>query len=140
MSTIVATNINTDALVGNTSANAITVRGEGSATTSLQQGLAKVFLDYDQDGTVAIDKSFNVSTVTDNEEGKYTQNWTNPMDSANYAVVGMRRGYHLIEDTDSNSKLSTSIKIRSWYVSSTAGGRTNQDSSSNMTILNGDLA
>ena len=139
MSTVVATNINTDALVGNTSANAITVRGEGSATTSLQQGLSKVFLDYNQSSN-AIDDSFNVSSVTDNEEGKYTQTWTNSMGSANYAIVGMRRGYHLIQDTDSNTKLSTSIKIRSWYVSSTAGGRTNQDSSSNMTILNGDLA
>ena len=35
--------LNVDALVGNTSANAITVRGEGSATTSLQQGLAKAW-------------------------------------------------------------------------------------------------
>ena len=33
--------LNVDALVGVSSANAITVRGEGSATTSLQQGLAK---------------------------------------------------------------------------------------------------
>ena len=139
MSTINATNIVADALVGNASANAITVRGEGSATTSLQQGLSKVFLDYNQSSN-AIDDSFNVSSVTDNEEGKYTQNWTNSMGSANYAIVGMRRGYHLIQDTDSNSKLSTSIKIRSWYVSSTAGGRTNQDSGSNMTTLHGDLA
>ena len=97
-------------------------------------------IDIQSEENVVIDDSFNVSSVTDNEEGKYTQNWTNSMGSANYAIVGMRRGYHLIQDTDSNSKLSTSIKIRSWYVSSTAGGRTNQDSSSNMTILNGDLA
>ena len=112
----------------------------GGAVTLTNQSAAKAFLDYCQSGTVAIDNSFNVSSVTDNETGKYTQNWTNSMDSANYAIVGMRRGYHLIEDTDNNIKLSGSIKIRSWYVSSTAGGRTNHDSSSNMSILHGDLA
>ena len=47
MSTVVATNINTDALVGNTSANSITVRGEGSATTVLNQGLVKVWVNFD---------------------------------------------------------------------------------------------
>ena len=52
MSTVVATNINTDALVGNTSANAITVRGEGSATTSLQQGLCKLSVKYNMSGVI----------------------------------------------------------------------------------------
>ena len=52
MSTVVATNINTDALVGNTSATSITVRGEGSATTVLNQGLIKVWHHGSQDGTL----------------------------------------------------------------------------------------
>ena len=60
-----------DNLKGSTTGGSINVLGEGtSATTNLQQGLAKVFLDYDQSSD-AIDKSFNVSTVTDNEEGKF---------------------------------------------------------------------
>ena len=46
--------LNVDALVGVSSANAITVRGEGSATTSLQQGLAKSWCNWNGIGTIAI--------------------------------------------------------------------------------------
>ena len=70
MSTVVATNINTDALVGNTSANAITVRGEGSATTSLQQGLAKAWVNYNQSTPATVD-SFSISSVTDSTTGEF---------------------------------------------------------------------
>ena len=77
MSTINATNIVADALVGNTSANAITVRGEGSATTSLQQGLAKVWCRWSlSDQSSAID-SFNVASITDTGTGEGNINTTN---------------------------------------------------------------
>ena len=56
--------LNVDALVGNTSANAITVRGEGTATTSLQQGLSKVFASYGGSSQATMD-SFNVASITD---------------------------------------------------------------------------
>ena len=46
MSTVVATTINTDAFVGNTSANTIIVRGEGTATTVLNQGLVKHWVKF----------------------------------------------------------------------------------------------
>ena len=60
--------LNVDALVGNTSANAITVRGEGTATTSLQQGLAKAWghLNY---STGSFADSFNNSSATDFQAG-----------------------------------------------------------------------
>lgn len=74
MSTVVATNINTDALVGNTSANAITVRGEGSATTSLQQGLAKAWVNFQGTDTFAVNDSFNVASCDDNGTGDYDIN------------------------------------------------------------------
>ena len=85
MSTVVATNINTDTLVGNTSANAITVRGEGSATTSLQQGLAKFWSNWDGESTVATRDSFNQSGLTDNGTGDYTTAFTNNMSNNDYA-------------------------------------------------------
>ena len=47
--------LNVDALVGNTSANAITVRGEGSATTSLQQGLCKLVVFVPPSPTTSIE-------------------------------------------------------------------------------------
>ena len=61
--------LNVDALVGNTSANAITVRGEGSATTSLQQGLCKAWAQIEGDITGYFD-SFNTSSLTDVSAGR----------------------------------------------------------------------
>ena len=81
--------LNVDALVGNTSANAITVRGEGTATTSLQQGLCKSFLAYKGISTNAIYDSNNIASVTDVATGKQTPNFTNNFNSANnYATTG----------------------------------------------------
>ena len=77
--------LNVDALVGNTSANAITVRGEGTATTSLQQGLVKIWVDLDGTGTIAIDDSLNCASATDNNTGDYTVTYTNNMASATYS-------------------------------------------------------
>ena len=80
--------LNVDALVGNTSANAITVRGEGTATTSLQQGLAKCWINFEGDGTIATSDSFNVSGITDRTTGQYTVNINNDMNNGNYSVTG----------------------------------------------------
>ena len=91
--------LNVDALVGNTSANAITVRGEGTATTSLQQGLAKSFLAYKGISTNAIYDSNNIASVTDVATGKQTPNFTNNFNSANnYATTGFGQAH----DTDTN--------------------------------------
>ena len=84
--------LNVDALVGNTSANAITVRGEGTATTSLQQGLLKNWCKFDGTGTVAIDDSFNTTSLTDNSSGNYTITIANDMGNANYSVSGSNVG------------------------------------------------
>tara|TARA_R110002074_G_scaffold377075_1_gene554407 strand:+ start:236 stop:667 length:432 start_codon:yes stop_codon:yes gene_type:complete len=80
--------LNVDALVGNTSANAITVRGEGTATTSLQQGLAKCWVHFDaEDQTLAIDDSLNVTSVTDSATGKYIIVIANDMANATYSLT-----------------------------------------------------
>ena len=87
--------LNVDALVGVSSANAITVRGEGTATTSLQQGLAKMFCNFDGTVTNADERdSFNVSSTDDDTTGEYGINYTNNMANTNYAgiVVGKQDG------------------------------------------------
>ena len=88
MSTIVATNINADALVGNASATSITVRGEGSATTLLNQGLCKVWCSINQDssGHPAYD-SFNVSGTADGGTGQTVISFTSNMGNDDYADV-----------------------------------------------------
>ena len=76
--------LNVDALVGVSSANAITVRGEGSATTSLQQGLAKAWGTVDNQATV---DAFNNSSDTDAAAGQFEHNFTNYFAAANYSSV-----------------------------------------------------
>ena len=80
--------LNVDALVGNTSANAITVRGEGTATTSLQQGLAKAWLNMNGTGTVAIRDSFNIASITDNGTGDHTGTFTTAMNNDDFVCSG----------------------------------------------------
>ena len=79
--------LNVDALVGNTSANAITVRGEGSATTSLQQGLVKAWFNLNS-ATPALRDSFNIGSITDEATGRYEGNFSTAMSNGNYSVYG----------------------------------------------------
>jgi hypothetical protein len=95
MSTIVTDTITgkstaTTVTIGSTpvvsaSANSMTIRGEGSNQTSIQQGLCKWWIKYNQD-TPATEDSFNVSSLSDEEAGKSKPVYTNNMSSANYCV------------------------------------------------------
>ena len=85
--------LNVDALVGNTSANAITVRGEGTATTNLQGGLAKAHMTYDMSGTVEIVHGFNLTSAVDVAQGKFGCSFINNMATATeYAAAGICKG------------------------------------------------
>ena len=85
--------IRVDKISGKTSANAVTVTGEnGSTQTSLQQGLAKAWNNFNGTGTVAIRESFNVSSLTDNATAEQSSSLTNSMSNANYAGGGMSSG------------------------------------------------
>ena len=76
-----------DNLKGSTTGGSINVLGEGtSATTNLQQGLCKGWMNLDGSGTIAIQDSFNVSGVTDVNTGNYTHTHTNAMNNALYSV------------------------------------------------------
>ena len=82
-----ASTLKINTLTGVTTAGSIAVTGEGnSTTTNLQQGLCKGWMNLDGTGTIAIQDSFNVSGVTDNGTGEYTQTHTNAMNNALYSV------------------------------------------------------
>lgn len=79
-----------DALQGVTSAGDITVTSEGgSATQSLQQGLAKMWCIFNGTGTVAILDSINSASLTDGGTGNYDVNYTNAFSSADNYVSAM---------------------------------------------------
>ena len=77
--------LNVDALVGNSSANAITVRGEGTATTSLQQGLLKHWVNFDM-ADEEVNDSFNNTTINDVGGGDYTVTIASNFANALYAI------------------------------------------------------
>ena len=63
-----------DNLKGSTTGGSISVLGEGtSATTNLQQGLCKAWVNFDGSASGAASRdSFNLSAMTDNGTGDYT--------------------------------------------------------------------
>jgi len=68
------------------SANSLTIRGEGSNQTSIQQGLCKCWIKFDGSaGSIAAADSFNSSGLTDNGSGDYTIAFNNDFGNANYA-------------------------------------------------------
>ena len=78
--------LNVDTIKGKTTEGSISVQGEGSATTNLQQGLIKFWINMDGQSTISTRDSLNISGVTDVGEGQYTPAYTNVMGNANYSI------------------------------------------------------
>ena len=68
------------------SANSMTIRGEGTAQTSIQQGLCKVWYNISSNFATTND-SFNITSITDNATGEHNGNFTNNMSSVNYGAL-----------------------------------------------------
>ena len=133
--------LNVDTIKGQTAETSITIQGEGSATTNLQQGLVKVWLHYDQKGdsgsTQALD-SFNVGSITDSAAGQYEVNVTNNFNNAFHATeaICIESGTQALFSSGPESNSSTSMIDMLSY---TAGGSlADGDSATNITC--GDLA
>ena len=86
------TNIGSTPLVS-ASANSMTIRGEGSATTNIQQGLAKAWCHWTQVSTQTIRDSFNVSGITDTGTGKTTLSINNDMSNDDWAGSMYQNGH-----------------------------------------------
>ena len=65
------------------SANSLTIRGEGSNQTSVQQGLAKFWGYKVSDGSSLAD-SLNLGSITDTSTGIFSLNFSNNMGNATY--------------------------------------------------------
>ena len=113
-----------DTLTGVTTAGSISVTGEGnSTTTNLQQGLAKVWANWNGTGTVAIRDSFNTASITDNGTGDYTTNVSNAMANANYcftALGGDTSGSLSVRIENASNRTTTTIDLISYNTSNAA--------------------
>jgi len=77
-----------DTIKGKTTAGSVTVQGENTATTNLQQGLLKAWANLDGSSTVGVNDSFNTTGITDNGTGNYTVTIANDLANGNGAMSG----------------------------------------------------
>ena len=100
-----------DTIKGKTTAGSIVVTSEGTnVTTNLQQGLCKVWAQTDGTGTVSNRDSLNITTLTDNGTGDYTQTFTNAMSNNDYSPVGMAAGSNHSAFYNEANTLTTSFR------------------------------
>ena len=91
LDTITGKSTSTTITIGSTpvvsaSATSMTIRGEGSAQTSIQQGLAKQWSRVSGAG-MSVSDSFNTSSVTDSATGKAAPVFTSNMGGTVYNTV-----------------------------------------------------
>ena len=106
-----------------------------------KQSAAKAFVRYDANTSLSVNKSFNVSSVTDNSTGFQTPNFTNAFSDAVYIVtVG-------VNDVDASSSFyalnphtyaTGAVGLDSWK--QTGGTTTQIDVNRNHVSVHGDLA
>ena len=79
--------LNVDTIKGKTTEGSISIQGEGSKTTNLQQGLAKAWANFNETDSTIRD-NLNVASLTDNGTGYFTVTLTNVMNNDDYSRVG----------------------------------------------------
>ena len=128
-------------LTGVTTAGSIAVTGEGkSTTTNLQQGLAKVWGNYN--ASQALQDSFNTASITDVATGDHTINFSNNMGNANYAMGSTGSngsGAAATSYTMTAGDLATD-RVQVDVFLPTASGMAKGDRSTNLYMITGDLA
>ena len=121
------------------SANSLTIRGEGSAQTSVQQGLLKAWSNLDG-SSFGLNDSFNLGSATDDGSGDYGLNFTNNMANTNYSGGGLgghdAGSYTRIQTVDHDHGLTTAqFQINTQDTNGTAA-----DMEPTLTVVAGDLA
>ena len=136
--------IKTNTLTGTTSAGSILVTGEGgSNTTNLQQGLCKCWIQFagsslSGTGTTGVDDSFNLTSITDDDTGRYTVNINNDMNNNDYAVHStIAQSTSAIGDYITNI---ASLATGSVQVGAATRGGEYGDSAVHSVTIHGDLA
>ena len=92
---------------------------ESTEVTNVVNGSAKAWVNFKGTGTVAIRRSFNVNSITDNGTGNYTVNFTTSMVDANYcSVFGNEGGFDVNRYQSDGTKGTGTYQVRSGYQTS----------------------
>ena len=127
-----ASELKVNKLTGVTTAGSIDVTGEGnSTTTNLQQGLCKMWARLDGTGTIGLDDSFNVGSITDNATGQYTYNFSNNMNNANFNVAHASANQIQIHSAEATSSVTILCRDQN---------NSNEDVDPTFSNVHGDLA
>ena len=88
----------------------ITGTAKSVDTDYVVNGSAKVWINFNGEGTIASRDTFNVGSISDEATGDYQINYTNNMGNANYAPSGMSEGDGkvVIDDSAYSSHVTTS--------------------------------
>lgn len=140
MSTVI-----TDNLTGKTSAGDVTITSEGgSATMQLQQGLLKAWVNYDNNTSLVVKDSLNVSSGTDEDLGNTSIALTNSFSNTNFCQT-MGTGDngrvwsvgHALASAETSSRKTTS---GTWLHTTNSTAGTAGDLDENNIMMSGDLA
>ena len=142
-----------DTLTGVTTAGSISVTGEGnSTTTNLQQGLAKVWVNFNGSGTLAVRDSFSIASVTDGGTGNFTPNFSNAFNNTNYIGSGTPVaennhtrgnkgiGVGMAGNGTINNQTTTALQMFSNYGSTASANGGADDTQAGFIVFFGDLA
>ena len=130
--------IKTDTFEGQTTAGSITVQGENTNTTNLQQGLNKAWSNILYTSSApGIQDSFNASSVADTDTGTYTVTLSNNMVNDDYVCVSNQQDFAVEHQSPSLSTTTYAIRL----VADATGARADiGDGTNSFTIIAGDLA
>ena len=129
--------IKVDTLTGKTTSNDITVTVGATATQSLEQGLAKAWVNFNGTGTIATRDSLNVSGLVDGGGGIYAYNITNAFGNTNVSCQGTSHAVALAWMFSPQTFADTTSQVRFYVVTSSGGAG---DASQCDGLTNGDLA
>jgi hypothetical protein len=91
---------------------ALDVNGTVTATAFSGQGSATAYVHFNGTGTLAVNESYNVSSVTDNSTGDYTVNFSITMSSSNFPCTALCGDLSSGSTTALISQTTTSVRIR----------------------------
>tara|TARA_R110002072_G_scaffold223053_1_gene380155 strand:- start:415 stop:867 length:453 start_codon:yes stop_codon:yes gene_type:complete len=122
------------------SANSMTIRGEGSAQTSIQQGLGKTWVNFKGTDTFGARDSLNVTSLTDGGAGNYTVTIANDMANINYCSTDSIGSFPDAGENFGFSYTSTHATGSVKLFTANSAADANVDFSNNNVLLHGDLA
>ena len=134
--------LKTNTLTGTSTAGSIAVTGEGnSTTTNLQQGLAKIWVNFVGESTASVQDSFNNASITDQGTGQYQFAYTNSPASINIAWTSSTGNENSSNaGVDRNSQIGGGNTSNFHYELYDISGDTNADAVTGYFVGHGDLA